>query len=201
MLENRPLHNASSYWTKVIALNYLYATRHGYSFFLMAPRRSGAAAKGVYYSWCKIETLTSLVERLAAPTAAPCTWLLFLDSDAYIREQLVSVPHLLSALGPAAARAELVIGREKPLQSEFDESVRFSTAFALNTGVLFLRASNWTRNMLGAWAALEHTACTGKYFRRQAEQKCFERLLVDQRRHLPPGANERVMHVPMQHFN
>ena len=50
MLENRPLHNMSSYWTKVIALNYLYATRHGYGFHLMAPRKSGSAAKGVYYS-------------------------------------------------------------------------------------------------------------------------------------------------------
>ena len=40
-----------------------------------------------------------------------------------------------------------------------------------------------------------------KYFRRQAEQKCFERLLADQRHRLPPGATERVVHVPMQHFN
>lgn len=200
MLENRPLRNASSYWTKVIALNYLYATRHGYSFFLMAPRRSGAAAKGVYYSWCKIETLTGLVERLSAPPAA-CKWLVFLDSDAYIREQLVSVPQLLRTLGAPAAHAHLVIGREKALRSEADDSVRFSTAFALNTGVLFLRASNWTRDLLQAWASLEHTVCTGKYFRRQAEQKCFERLLVDQRRRMPQGATERVVHVPMQHFN
>ena len=60
MLENRPLHNASSYWTKVIALNYLYATRHGYGFHLLAPSRSGSAAKGVYYSWCKVQTLLSM---------------------------------------------------------------------------------------------------------------------------------------------
>ena len=205
MLENRPLHNASSYWTKVIALNYLYATRHGYGFHLLAPSRSGSAAKGVYYSWCKVQTLQNLVDRLVlhntvlAPTAdKKCTWLVFLDSDAYIREQLTSVPQLLRSLGPAAKGAHLVLGRESPRRGK---DWVFSTGFALNTGVLFLKASNFSRQMLRGWGSLEHTACQGKLFRRQAEQKCFERLLADQRHLLPAKAEEKIVHVPMQHFN
>ena len=227
MLENRPLTNASSYWNKVIALNYLYARRHGYQFFLMAPSRSGSAAKGVYYSWCKIDTLAALVERLAPPPAPPapftasgsaasggpasanrpaarCTWIVFLDSDAYVREQFVSVPQLLSTLGPAASRAELVIGRERNVaagESGGSGAVAFQTSFALNTGVLFLSASNWSRQLLRGWSSLQDTACKGKLFRRQAEQKCFERLLADQRQLLPPLAEERIFHAPMQAFN
>jgi hypothetical protein len=200
MLENRPLTNASHYWTKVIALNYLYASRHGYGFLLMAPRRSGSGAKGVYYSWCKIWTLARLVERFARP-AASCTWLVFLDSDAYVREQLVSVPALLASLGPAAEGAQLVLGRENSLHDVAGDDVHFSTAFALNTGVLFMMASNWSLALLKAWGSLENGPCSGKLFRRQAEQKCFERLLTDQRHLLPPAAEQRILHVPMQAFN
>ena len=141
MLENRPLHNASSYWNKVIALNSIYAKRHGYAFLLMAPSRSGKDAKGVYYSWCKIDTLITLVERFERKRLATgqCTWLVFLDSDAYIREQFLSVPQLLASLGPAAIRAELVVGRERDVHvsaSGGSGAVDFHTAFALNTGVL-----------------------------------------------------------------
>lgn len=206
MLENRPLHNASSYWNKVIALNSIYAKRHGYAFLLMAPSRSGKDAKGVYYSWCKIDTLITLVERFERKRLATgqCTWLVFLDSDAYIREQFLSVPQLLASLGPAAIRAELVVGRERDVHvsaSGGSGAVDFHTAFALNTGVLFLKASNWTRQMLGGWSSLQGTVCKGKLFRRQAEQKCFERLLSDQRRLLPPEAEARIVHAPMQAFN
>lgn len=217
MLENRPLGNASAYWNKVIALNYLYASRHGYRFFLMAPRRSGSDAKGVYYSWCKIDTLAALIDRLAAPNAPaaglaraasppppPCTWIVFLDSDAYIREQFSSVTQFLSSLGPAARGVELVVGRERDVNvppSGGSGAVAFRTAFAVNTGVLFLLASNWTRDLLKGWSALQDTVCKGKLFRRQAEQKCFERLLADQRHLMPAGAAERIMHTPMQAFN
>ena len=72
---------------------------------------------------------------------------------------------------------------------------------AFNTGVLFLRASNWTRELLRGWSSLQGTVCKGKLFRRQAEQKCFERLLSDQRQLLPPGAQQKIVHVPMQAFN
>lgn len=92
----------------------------------------------------------------------------------------------------------MLAGREASIHTS---DLSFRTAFALNTGVLFLLASNWTSELLHAWASLEKTACSGKLFRRQAEQKCFERLLTDQRHLLPRGADERVVHVPMQHFN
>ena len=80
-------------------------------------------------------------------------------------------------------------------------AVAFHTAFALNTGVLFLRASNWTRELLHGWSLLQDTVCKGKLFRRQAEQKCFERLLSDQRRMLPSDAEDKILHAPMQAFN
>ena len=222
MLENRPLRNASTYWHKVVALNSLYAKRHGYSFLLMAPRRTGKDAKGVYYSWCKVDTLIALVDRAlraggigsnsrgaaavaASSSSSSCTWLVFLDSDAYIREQILSVPQLLATLGAVpTSRAEIVVGRERDVHvpaSGGSGAVAFRTAFALNTGVLFLRASNWTRDLLRGWSSLQDTVCRGKLFRRQAEQKCFERLLSDQRRMLPAGAEERILHVPMQAFN
>ena len=55
--------------------------------------------------------------------------------------------------------------------------------------------------MLGGWSSLQGTVCKGKLFRRQAEQKCFERLLSDQQRLLPPEAEARIVHAPMQAFN
>ena len=108
------------------------------------------------------------------------------------------MPQLLRSLGPAAKGAHLVLGRESPRRGK---DWVFSTGFALNTGVLFLKASNFSRQMLKGWGSLEHTACQGKLFRRQAEQKCFERLLADQRHLLPAKAEEKIVHVPMQHFN
>ena len=129
MLENRDLlANVSHYASKAVALNYLYAQRHGHEFVLLLPAQ--CTRKATYFSWCKISALQLVVERRAA--AGQCTWLMFLDSDAIVSERYasVAVPRAVSSLLPPmySSDAQFVFARE-----ERYATMGFTTEFAVNT--------------------------------------------------------------------
>lgn len=155
---------AGSYWTKALALNTLFATRHNHSIELVRPP-AGSTKDAL---WCKVPALLSAIQR--AGTRA-CHWVAFLDSDAYFNEHSRSIGELLAAHG-ADGTTHLVVSREEALPS-----VNFTTPFVLNSGVVFVRASERGAALLREWQSLR-ASCTGKRFHRQPEQKCLELLLI-----------------------
>ena len=80
--------------------------------------------------------------------------------------------------------------------------VSFNTSFALNSGILLLKPSRWARRLLSVWEGLRTRGCVGRGFHRQAEQRCFERLLaLGPNGSLPAGTPARVLVTPMQLLN
>jgi len=189
MAESREL-SVDGYWTKAIALNYEYALHHGYGFVLVLPPAHLPVKKLV---WCKIRALLEeMRSRLHA--SAQCTWLAYLDSDAFLatREPL---PALLHHHGVDDG-VDFVLARE-----EAEPEHNFTMPFLLNTGVLFVRASAWSAAMLRAWDE-GHKSLACQRFHRQSEQQCLERLLLgDDRAGLPHPGVRRVAISPMRLFN
>lgn len=190
MTENRPL-AASSYWTKTIALNALFAQRQNHSFVLVRPP-AGDTKNAL---WCKVPAMLAELRRVGT---SECRWLAFFDSDSYVREQSLGLDEMLASHG-VDERTHFVLAREEPRPS-----LNFSTSFLLNTGVVFVRASARGAALLKEWADMRRT-CKGSLFHRQPEQKCLERMLIN---HVAAEGGGRgaakehgVMLAPMGLFN
>ena len=91
--------SAAKYYHKVFALNYLYAQRHGLEFVLIRPTRGPWLTPGVNGpllcpAWCRVKILASLV---ASRRSRGCHWIMYIDSDAYVREQETNFVERLAA--------------------------------------------------------------------------------------------------------
>lgn len=211
------------YYNKAFALNRLYATRHNLSFVLVRPTagewlagqpRSPACAAqkgdfcaGMCPAWCRLKIIRRVVAQLLArprpePAGAACHWLLYIDSDAYVREQHTDFTSVLGA--PRHADVHLAIAREEPPAGAFRSNRRRAHGVrvpSLNAGVLFVRASAWSEALLDVWMrAPELPVC--EPFRRSwpCEQQCLHELLRN-RTLLPDGWQRRIATAPTQLFN
>ena len=115
MTENRPL-RPSAYWTKAIELNQLFAARHHHSFVLVRPPVNSTKRSDVL--WCKVPAMLSVIQPIlakarasSAPSASSCAWVVFLDSDAFVRDHSLSLHEMLLAHGVDAA-THLVVSQE-----------------------------------------------------------------------------------------
>lgn len=81
MVEDREL-RPDAYWTKAAAINAAAARRWGWSFAIVRPT-SGPWRKWAK-NWCKLPALEAELAR-ATGTASPCSWVLVIDSDAFVR--------------------------------------------------------------------------------------------------------------------
>jgi hypothetical protein len=78
-------------------------------------------------------------------------WILYIDSDAYVREQHVDILHRLA--DPANAHVHFAVAREEPPAGGFRTPKRRPHGVrtpSLNAGILFVRASSWSAQMLAA---------------------------------------------------
>jgi hypothetical protein len=151
-------------------------------------------------AWCRVKILASLVaSRLAANG---CHWVLYIDSDAYIREQHVDFLERLDT--PANRDVHFAFAREELPAGGFRSPAKRSHGVrvpSLNAGVLFVRASAWSARLLAVWMrAAQLPVCAP--FRQQwpCEQQCFHELLRN-RTLLPEGWRMRIASAPMQLFN
>ena len=198
MMDDRrhvPLANNSKdigYFHKAMMLNLLYAQRHGMSFLIVRPTAAvedswlDGGASGLCPAWCRVKILASLVaSRLAAHG---CHWVLYIDSDAYIREQHVDLLERLDT--PANRDVHFAFAREELPAGGFRSPRKRSHGVrvpSLNAGVLFVRASAWSARLLAVWMrAAQQPVCAP--FRQQwpCEQQCLHELLRN--RSLLPGA-------------
>jgi hypothetical protein len=130
------------YYAKTLALNYLYARRHRMGFALVRPTRGAwlaDGASGLCPAWCRVKALASLVASWRAEPGR-CHWLLYIDSDAYVREQHTNFVRRLGA--PANADAHVALAREEPPAGAFRSPRRRAHGVrvpSLNAGVLFVK--------------------------------------------------------------
>ena len=212
MIDDRrhvPLANDSQdirYFHKAMMLNLLYAQRHRMSFLIVRPTAAeedswlDSRDSGLCPAWCRVKIIASLVaSRLAAHG---CHWVLYIDSDAYIREQHVDFLERFDT--PANRDVHFAFAREElpgggyPSPRNRSHGVRVAS---LNAGVLFLRASAWSARLLAVWMrASQLPVCAP--FRQEwpCEQQCLHELLRN-RTLLPEGWRTRIASVPMQLFN
>ena len=105
MLDNRQW-DAEQYWTKALLVNKLVAARYNYTFSFYKPA-AGAAPHAdatedeTDLQWCKVPLLANAVEHVlrgrtskaqshlgaGSRNAPACTWIFFLDSDAFVRDR------------------------------------------------------------------------------------------------------------------
>ena len=212
MIDDRrhvPLANNSKeikYFHKVMALNLLYAQRHGMSFLIVRPTAAkedswmDSRASGLCPAWCRVKILASLVASRLATHG--CHWVLYIDSDAYIREQHVDFLERLDT--PANRDVHFAFAREELPAGGFRSPRKRSHGVrvpSLNAGVLFVRASAWSARLLAVWMrAAQLPVCAP--FRQEwpCEQQCLHELLRN-RTLLPEGWRTRIASAPMQLFN
>ena len=170
------------------------------------PSRSG----GLCPAWCRVKILASLVlEILAARGRAagsssgsgsgsgggggggsrPRHWILYIDSDAYLREQHTDFLARLAG-DPRNAELHFALAREEAPAGGFRSPRRRPHGVrtpSMNAGVLFLRASQWTSHLLAAWMRAPSTPVCAPFANAwPCEQQCFHELLRN-RTMLPQG--------------
>lgn len=159
MMDNRlhPMTNHSQrkdvpYYQKSFALNYLYAMRHNMQFLIAHPTPDEWLTDGpnqLCPAWCRVKILTARVKALLG--RGGCHWLLYIDSDAYLREQHVN---FLSRLNMQSnSNVHIAIAREEPPAGALRAKPRAHgvQVASLNAGVLFIKASSWSAAFLSAW--------------------------------------------------
>ena len=192
------------YYAKTMALNYLYAQRHQMEFVLVRPSKGewlSDGPAGLCPAWCRVKVLASFVATWRSRVGG-CHWLLYIDSDAYVREQHTNFVHRLSAA--RHSDIHIAIAREEPPSGAFRSPRRRAHGVrvpSLNAGVLFVRASSWSASFLASWIRAPDTpVCEPFRTSWPCEQQCFHELLRN-RTLLPRGWRQAIATAPMQLFN
>lgn len=197
------------YYKKTFVLNYLYAMRHQLEFLLVRPT-SGMWLDNdrLCPAWCRVKILANIVAARiprdsSTHRAARRHWVLYIDSDAYVREQHTDMLAKLTG-DPRNADIHVAIAREEPPAAGFRSPRRRPHGVrtpSLNAGVLFVRSSPWSARFLAAWMqAPQLPVCAPFRQSWPCEQQCFHELLRN-RTLLPSGWRRRVATAPTQLFN
>jgi len=178
MVDNRPWKRVGAsnmpYWVMATIVNYAYAARFAYSFRLVRPAMQSARD---YPGWNKVLYLRDRLSDLSAEPA--CTWLLYLDADAFVREADLPLPTFLAGLAaryPVSADVGIILARESNLTGS---GAAPPLAAFLNTGVLLLRSGPQSRRLLDAWLlAGRHVQQRRLWTTWPAEQGILSELLL-----------------------
>lgn len=135
-------------------LNYAYAAHWSYDFRIVLPqeRRGGSLKGDPYPGWHKVQYL---LERLSNPSADErrCKWLLYMDSDAFVRMHDLPMDIFLAGLVSRYWIREdvgVIFAREQNLTGANAEPPK---ADFLNTGVLFVRFGERSKTLFERWLA------------------------------------------------
>jgi hypothetical protein len=172
---------------------------------------------GLCPAWCRVKILASLVVQILSARRSdglgsrlggsggdlsggasgagfrmgsrPRHWILYIDSDAFLREQHTDFLGRLSG-DPLNADVHVAIGREELPAGGFRSPRKRPHGVrtpSMNAGVLFVRASQWSSHMLAAWMRAPSTPVCAPFANAwPCEQQCFHELLRN-RTLLPQG--------------
>jgi hypothetical protein len=159
MLDDRPI---PSRWADIkgkytrhvpaatVVLNRAYAHRHGYDFeYVQVPESDQNEV------WGKVMYIAEQLNALASRDE--CTWLLFLDSDAFVHEPNVDLPSFISNLTTRYNIRQdigLVVAQEQYIENDFPLHEPW-----LNGGVFLVQANPNSLRLFNMWL------CAGKHGR------------------------------------
>eukprot|EP00930_Biecheleria_cincta_P027714 TRINITY_DN19409_c0_g1_i1.p1 TRINITY_DN19409_c0_g1~~TRINITY_DN19409_c0_g1_i1.p1 ORF type:complete len:257 (+),score=37.38 TRINITY_DN19409_c0_g1_i1:101-871(+) len=189
MMDDRPWNRLSlshaPYWVMAAALNYHYASRFGYRFRFVQPFSAGHEYEhgkpvGVYPGWDKVMYFAELLQD-SPPEPSQCSWLLYLDSDAFFRETDLGIPAFLEDLARryrfkhvyGSAEKSVIFAQEQPMEylnlstAPMPSGSRPAAAF-LNTGVFLVRA-----DVAEAWQLCRGVQCCHCAFPGDATGCCW----------------------------
>ena len=145
---------------------------------------------------CRLFALEDKIVHLLAAGQTQ-TWLMYLDSDAIVREHLVDIRTLLPRLDPQTlprGSTHLLLTKEE----KYTDAV-LPHPQPVNTGVMFFRVSHWSLSFIRSWsrAMLNEERCRRFLTAWPGEQGCLHVLL----RGMLPHERQRVSVQPMAVLN
>jgi len=153
MVDDRPWNrislNNAPYWVSAAVVNFAYAQHFGYDFTFVRPRLGGDS--GTYPGWHKVMYIAERLrsQRRAVPIGPQqCSWLVYMDGDAFVREQGLPLPFFLSSLASRYRGFSDATGAVFAAEHKLDWTNLTRGALPennpeapfLNTGVFFARA-------------------------------------------------------------
>ena len=119
------------YYHKTFALNQLYASKHGLDLLLVRPTqgewlKANAASPrdGLCPAWCRIKILANQIVRVLRNNrqgGGGAHWIVYIDSDAYVREQHVKFLPAYSSQQQRLQSATTPLSDSPPLQSDLHQ--------------------------------------------------------------------------------
>eukprot|EP00403_Amphidinium_massartii_P048147 CAMPEP_0178460068 /NCGR_PEP_ID=MMETSP0689_2-20121128/48481_1 /TAXON_ID=160604 /ORGANISM="Amphidinium massartii, Strain CS-259" /LENGTH=402 /DNA_ID=CAMNT_0020086617 /DNA_START=1 /DNA_END=1209 /DNA_ORIENTATION=+ len=168
---------SGGYWMSSAILNYKYAKRNGYGF---RAAKVVSPVWNVTIPWHKIWYMRRRVQELLPQHQQRCGWLLYLDSDAFIREADLALPDFLARLGRVYGLrkdAAMVFAQEQVVPPIFTE-LTGGKAW-LNGGVLLMQISQsaveMAESIIRAGRALDE-----EYKRHHLQFRVFETWPAEQ---------------------
>lgn len=149
MLDDRTLPSTvdpKSYWGLNAVINYAYAEKFGYKFHIVRPNLNGTH---IDYDVEWMRPLYILDHFRERKENTGCTWLLYLDSDAFVREFDLPLDVYMRGLASTYNISEDVggvVARERPISFVPDGLGTY-----LNPGVLFVQANAQGQFLLRKW--------------------------------------------------
>lgn len=115
--------------------NEAYCQKHGYEFrrYVFSKEELHSRSSGRYGAWAKVQLLTSILRE--PDTFSEQDYLVWVDADALVIDHVVE----LSSFVERSGGADLIIGED------------VADTDWLNTGVVLLRATEWSRDLLALW--------------------------------------------------
>jgi len=149
-----------NYWVISAIVNSAYAARMGYGYTYVTLNASGIRSSRMcnhHSMWGKVYYIAHRLRELA--TSNKCTWLLFLDSDAFVHEFDARLSAFLGGLGARDKMkrdVSLIIAEDRnltaPADMQFFPMHPFRTAIPwLNPGVFLVRAGARSRRFFDLW--------------------------------------------------
>eukprot|EP00440_Ansanella_granifera_P040768 gb/GFBE01044212.1/.p1 GENE.gb/GFBE01044212.1/~~gb/GFBE01044212.1/.p1 ORF type:complete len:456 (+),score=146.59 gb/GFBE01044212.1/:1-1368(+) len=192
MMETRPLGeelDKNKFWAMNIVSNKAYADRFGYHFVLITPELNDNSidkkgSNAPLPSWYKVPYLQERLSNMQIGRSGKCSWLLYMDSNAYVRESDVPLPLLLEELvneKGMAADVGGIFSHEPGTGSQ--EGHILDTAF-------FLQANTRGSDLLEAWR-LSAEADEKQLLRAPAEEGTLTELLMPRK--------YKTSHSPSRH--
>eukprot|EP00747_Dinoflagellata_sp_TGD_P033487 gnl/TRDRNA2_/TRDRNA2_136655_c0_seq1.p1 gnl/TRDRNA2_/TRDRNA2_136655_c0~~gnl/TRDRNA2_/TRDRNA2_136655_c0_seq1.p1 ORF type:complete len:374 (-),score=54.99 gnl/TRDRNA2_/TRDRNA2_136655_c0_seq1:136-1257(-) len=139
--------NATSYWGTTAVLNHAYAARFGYRYRLVRVKKSGPIYDEYAPEWLKMFYASYRLHELRESREGrnKCTWLLFMDSDAFVREFDLPLPVFLAGLASSygiRADASAIFTWEQSIAQHFDAA---HGGRLISTGVFLVHADTRSR--------------------------------------------------------
>lgn len=136
------------YWSLTAVLNYAYAKQFGYKFTFVHPEKRRLLSK--YNSqWHRVFYFAERLRRLEQSKEKRCTWLLYLDTDAFVREFQTPLHEFISRLSSKYHIRDDVGAIFAQEQAEPPFMPR--SWHAINDGVYLVHANTQSRHFFDIW--------------------------------------------------